>query len=104
MSASNTPSDTQSSSDESPVVLGARQLLGGSAYGPENLKIIGQAFDQAWQAIAPLVDDNVLAQEAARLKLANMILGVASSEKLDPMRAKRAALDKGANATDANSG
>jgi hypothetical protein len=104
MNSSNTPSDTQASSDESTVVLGARQLFGGSAYGPENLKVIGQAFDQAWQAIAPLVDDNVLAHEAARLKLANMILSVASSEKLDPLHAKSVVLDTGAKAGDANSG
>jgi hypothetical protein len=101
MSASNTPSDLAPSSDDPAV--GARQLLGGSAYGPENLKTIGQAFDQAWQAIAPLVENNVLAHEAARLKLANMILSVASSEKLDPIRAKSAAPGTGGKTADANS-
>lgn len=102
MNVSNTPAQSQSSAEES-LVPGARQLLGGSAYGPEHLKTIGQAFDQAWQAIAPLVESNVLAQEAARLKLANMILSVASSEKLDPIRAKGAANGAGAKTADADS-
>jgi hypothetical protein len=102
MNASNTPSQSRSSTEES-LDPGARQLLGGSAYGPENLRTIGKAFDQAWQAIAPLVDDNVLAHEAARLKLANMILSVASSENLDPTRAKGAANGAGAKTADAGS-
>lgn len=55
----------------------ARNLLSGATYGPERLKLIYQAFDDAWQAIEPLVDKAPLAHEAARLKLANLILEVA---------------------------
>jgi hypothetical protein len=51
-----------------------------SSYGPERLKLIYQAFDDAWAAIKPLVDDNPLAQEAARLALANTILSIAGSD------------------------
>jgi hypothetical protein len=58
----------------------ARNLLRGAAYGPERLKEIYQAFDEAWKAIEPLVEENPLAREAARLKLANMILAVAQSD------------------------
>jgi hypothetical protein len=58
----------------------ARSLLNGSAYGPERLTEIYEAFDKAWAAIKPLVQDTPLAQEAARLKLANMILAVAADE------------------------
>lgn len=58
----------------------ARNLLGGASYGPEKLKDIYQAFDEAWAAIKPLVDDTPLAHEAARIKLANLILGVAKDE------------------------
>jgi hypothetical protein len=65
----------------------ARQVFSQAAYGPEQLKLICDAFDQAWEAIRPVVDDNPLAHEAARLKLANMILGIASSQKLGQARA-----------------
>jgi hypothetical protein len=58
----------------------ARSLLSGAAYGPERLKDIYKAFDDAWQAIEPLVENTPLAQEAARLRLANMILAVAQSD------------------------
>jgi hypothetical protein len=58
----------------------ARSLLNGSAYGPERLTEIYEAYDKAWAAIKPLVQDAPLAQEAARLKLANMILAVAGDE------------------------
>lgn len=58
----------------------ARTILGGASYGPDVLKDIYQAFDEAWAAIKPLVDDTPLAQEAARIKLANLILDVAKNE------------------------
>lgn len=61
-------------------LMKARTILGGASYGPDRLKDIYQAFDEAWAAIRPLVDDAPLAQEAARVKLANLILGVAKDE------------------------
>jgi hypothetical protein len=60
----------------------ARNLLSGASYGPDKLKDIYQAFDAAWAAIKPLVDDTPLAHEAARIKLANLILDVAKDEGL----------------------
>ena len=62
-----------------------------SSYGPEDLKLLGEAFDRAWEAIRQVVDDTPLAHEAARLKLANMILGLASSQTLDQVRGKQSA-------------
>jgi len=58
----------------------ALKLIGRSTYGPERLKLIYRAFDQAWEAIKPIVGDNPLAQEAARLTLANAILSVAKDD------------------------
>jgi hypothetical protein len=55
-------------------------LIRRSSYGPERLKQIYAAFDQAWDAIKPLVEDNPLAHEAARLTLANAILSVAKDD------------------------
>ena len=58
----------------------ARNLFSGSAYGPERLKHIYRAFDRAWDAIKPVIENTPLAHEAARLKLANMIMDVAAGE------------------------
>jgi hypothetical protein len=55
----------------------ALNLIRQSSYGPERLKQIYQAFDQAWEAVKPLIDDDPSAQEAARLTLASAILSVA---------------------------
>lgn len=60
----------------------ARTILGGASYGPERLKDIYQAFDDAWAAIRPLVDETPLAQEAARIKLANFVLSIAKDERV----------------------
>ena len=34
----------------------ARRLIESSSYGPEELRVIWQAFDQAWETVAPLLD------------------------------------------------
>ena len=60
----------------------AKALLIGAMFGPDQLKIIGDAFDQAWAD----VDDafsTPLAKEAARLYLANITLALASDESRD---------------------
>lgn len=70
-----------------------RQLIGSSSFGPEALKGITQAFDGAWNSIAADVGNNPLAIQAARLKLANIILAIAQNEGGDPEQLKQAALD-----------
>lgn len=69
----------------------SHELIKAAAYGPEDLKLICEAFDRAWEAIMPVVDDAPLAQEAARLKLANMILSIARSDKRGHARCGQAA-------------
>jgi hypothetical protein len=55
----------------------ARALIEQAAYGPEQVRALCAAFDGAWEAIADDVDDRSEAIEASRLKLANLILGLA---------------------------
>jgi len=55
-------------------------------------KGIIQAFDDAWNSIAPDFGGNPLAIEAARLKLANVILAIAQNDRSNPEQIKRAAL------------
>ena len=54
----------------------ARTLLEGASFGPDDLKIIGSAFDMAWDQIKPQFTGD---PEAARLRLANIILDLANN-------------------------
>jgi hypothetical protein len=49
--------------------------LASGSYPPEMVKRMGDAFDEAWSEISSSVD----AAEAARLKLADIILSLASN-------------------------
>jgi hypothetical protein len=70
----------------------ARQLAGGAAFGPDVLKVLFKAFDDAWQEIKPSVSIRPRAQEAARLHLANVILGLAKPDTRDADQLKNDAL------------
>jgi hypothetical protein len=72
--------------------MDARHLVGSASFGPETLKGLTQAFDDAWNSIAVGFGNNQLAIEAARLKLANVILAIAHDGGTDPDQIKRAAL------------
>ena len=71
----------------------ARQLIDGASYGPEALKAIGQAFDEAWVTIAGNFGDDPLDIEKARLRLANALLSIAHEDSRDVEVLKRAALE-----------
>jgi hypothetical protein len=71
----------------------ARQLIDGASYGPETLKVMGQAFDEAWHAIAGNFGDNPRDIEEARLRLAHALLSVASEDSLDVEAPKTGALE-----------
>jgi hypothetical protein len=71
----------------------ARQLIGSASYGPDQLRVLFEAFDQAWNAIAAGVGNDPSAIEATRLKLANLILSLARDGDLkDPGRLKDTAI------------
>ena len=72
----------------------ARKLTGSMALAPETLKVIGQAFDEAWQEIAGNFGSDPQEIEAARLKLANAFLAVPHGDLLHPQVLKRAALQR----------
>ena len=71
---------------ESPRVIDA------AAYGPDALKALGQAFDEAWASIAGNFGDDPSDIERARLKLATALLSVASEDSRDVEALKKAAL------------
>jgi len=70
----------------------ARRLIDGAAFGPEKLKAMGEAFDQAWAQIAGNFGDSPTQVENARLRLADALLSVATEESTDVAALKDGAL------------
>ena len=70
----------------------ARALIDGASYGPDALKAMGQAFDEAWTSIAGNFGNDPHDIERARLRLANALLSVASDDSRDVEALKRGAL------------
>jgi hypothetical protein len=76
------------------TAMNARSLIDGASFGPEALKAIGQAFDQAWQEIAVNFGNDPFDIERARLRLANALLSIADEDSRDVAVLKRAALQR----------
>jgi hypothetical protein len=70
----------------------ARQLIGGAAYPPDTLKVIFQAFDDAWGELGPAVGAEPEAVEAARLSLATIVLSIAKAGPIEGASLRDAAL------------
>jgi len=76
------------------MAMKGHKLIDGAAFGPEALKSIGQAFDEAWQDIAGNFGNDPSDIERARLRLANAVLSLANEESRDVDVLKRAALQR----------
>src|SRR6266481_9765457 len=74
------------------LIMKARQHIDGTSFGPEALKVLGQAFDEAWQSIAGDFGTDPAVVETARWKLADAILSVASDHSRNVEELKSAAL------------
>jgi hypothetical protein len=79
-------------SSEVDAKMKARQLIKDACYDPERLKVLFQAFDDAWEELAGDFGDNALAKQAARLKLANVVLDLGRDGGRDPEQIKNSAL------------
>jgi hypothetical protein len=71
----------------------ARQLIAGAAFPPDVLKVLFDAFEDAWSEIAPHMSGNATVIDAARLSLAEIVLGIARAGPIDQDRIKSAAVD-----------
>ena len=74
--------------------MSAKRLIDGASFGPDTLRVIGQAFDAAWADIAGNFGGHPVQVEAARLKLANAILSMANEDSRDAEELKRTALER----------
>jgi hypothetical protein len=67
-------------------------LIANTAFGPDALKVVTQAFEEAWSSIADQYRTPD-AMEAARIQLANATLAVATEASRDVEGLKLAALE-----------
>jgi len=72
----------------------ASKLIDGTSFGPDALKAISQAFDDAWLEIAGNFGNDPQEIDAARLRLANAILSIADDDTRNVAVLKRAALQR----------
>jgi hypothetical protein len=70
----------------------ARKLIENAAFGPETLKVLFQAFDEAWAVLAPRYGNDAPAIDAARARLASILLGLANEDSRDAAELRDAAL------------
>jgi hypothetical protein len=70
----------------------ARQLIQDCAYGPETLKVLFKAFDDAWAEIEANFDAGSGGSDAARIKLATIVLSLAKHDSRDADQIKQSAV------------
>ena len=66
--------------------------IDGASFGPEALKAMGEAFDEAWAEIAWNFGNIPVVIESARLSLAEAMLSVAAETSTDVAALKAGAL------------
>jgi hypothetical protein len=71
---------------------GAPAVPSGVTFGPEALRVIGEAFDQAWARVANHFRDDPPGIETARAQLASALLSVADEDSRDASALRDAAL------------
>ena len=70
----------------------AQRLVAAAVYDPATLRAIGKAFDDAWEQISPQISARADAIEAARLKLAEIVLSLTKDGTRDPGKLAEAAM------------
>jgi hypothetical protein len=68
----------------------ARRIIEGAAFGPSVLKIVRQAFDEAWTSIEPLFA--LSEHEEAREALAHAVMSAARDDSADVVPIREAAI------------
>ncbi len=59
----------------------ARAMLGSAIFEPHAMRVVQKAFDDAWDIVRPEVSTRPEAIEAARIKLAEFVIGLARKGK-----------------------
>src|SRR5262249_53755700 len=75
------------------MAMKARQAIGGATFPPDELKVLFRAFDAAWNEVAGDVSTRAGAIDAARLRLATIVLSLAKSGPVELSRITTEAID-----------
>jgi hypothetical protein len=75
------------------MAMRARQLIGGAVFPPDVLKVLFAAFDDAWHEVVGDVSSRAAAIDAARLRLATIVLSLAKSGPIEHAHIKDAAVE-----------
>jgi len=67
-------------------------MISVASFAPDVLKVIFEAFDDAWAEVAPEVSGRASAIEAARLSLATIVLSLAKAGPVERLALKTAAI------------
>jgi hypothetical protein len=70
----------------------ARQIIEAATFGPEQLRVVFQAFDEAWATIASHFGNDSAATETVRTRLANCVLAATRDGHADAATIRNAAL------------
>ena len=70
----------------------ASRLFANASFDPSALKMIGEAFDEAWASIGNSIGSDPVSVDAARTRLANIMLGLAKDRQISSERLKETAL------------
>src|SRR5262245_26106480 len=74
------------------VGMKVRTLIDRASFGTKTVKVMGQAFDETWARIAPIVRSFPGGVELARIRLAEAILSVTTAANMDVAALKADAL------------
>jgi hypothetical protein len=74
------------------TVVWARQLISRAGFPPHDLAVILEGFEDAWAEIGPEVGSDPIVIEAVRLRLADLVIGIARSGIVDRGRINVAAV------------
>ena len=69
-----------------------REIARPTSFGPDDLKVIFKAYDDAWREIAPKIGTDPVDVESARMALATIVLGLGDAYVIEPDRLRTVAV------------
>ena len=64
------------------ILMQPRQIVRTTSFGPDELRVIYKAYDDAWGEIAPKIGADPVSIETARMALATIVLTLATTDAL----------------------
>ena len=65
------------------LVMQVRRIFAGASFGPDALKVLFRAYDEAWAILVPRYGNDQSAIDAGRLRLADIMLALMREDTRD---------------------